>query len=358
MWTQISRRNHNKQRHADMPTADMPTKKSKQTSSAMTTGKALLVRSCVLLLILKRVWAVSSLHNEEEKEHHRNTMAFEGGGHGRVNLFPFFHPPSEGVNNNHESVDDRNEKDEADDATADDGEEEEDRDIESFWDFLVDEMSSIATTAPTSSSQPSNIPSTMSSSQDPSASPTSSSRPSQSPTSFMTVLSLQDIVGVCGGAPNGIGCANEPVTMGNPNDLVNCYNITNFGGFAPYFVDAVTFWVGNSIDLPGDMSVRIWNGSTGGGPTSLLFNQSIPTGDYRIGKNTFNLGTDVEIASEEVCIGVFSMALMDGLRIQAELGEGDQSYILAPNCGIVAFAPLNEQVLTNTNFCIEASVFG
>jgi hypothetical protein len=170
-------------------------------------------------------------------------------------------------------------------------------------------------------------------------------------------MSLQQEVGVCNGDVNGVGCAevNNSGTMGNPNDLVNCYNITNFGGTAPFFLDTVRFWMGESISLPSDLSVRVWAGTVDGGASGQpLRTQNLDT--YGFGENTVQLETPLEVATEEVCIGLFSMTLMDGLRVRTEPGNGDQSFVQAPACGADTFTSL-EAFGISANFCMEAFAF-
>ena len=144
--------------------------------------------------------------------------------------------------------------------------------------------------------------------------------------------------------------------MGNPNDAVNCYDISTIGESPPFTIDAVRFWLGDSIPLPGDLSVRIWSGTVQEGPSDeILLNQEL--NNFVFGENTANLDTPIEIDTNEVCIGLFSENIMDGLRVQAEQGDGDQSFTLAPECGVDEFGSLSSFGFS-LNYCIEALVFG
>ena len=187
--------------------------------------------------------------------------------------------------------------------------------------------------------------------------PVPTSPPSARPTIFQTVLSLLNQTGVCGGGVSGIGCADLTGngTQGNPNDLVNCFNISDFGGTAPFFVDSVRFWTGQSIPLPSDLNIRIWDRSVGGTPTgNPIITQAIF--NYTIGENNFKIDPPVQITTDNVCIGLYSATIADGLRIRAEPGTGADSFARSPACGANQFTQLTSLGL-KLNFCIEAHVF-
>jgi hypothetical protein len=211
--------------------------------------------------------------------------------------------------------------------------------------------------SPSPTSMPSPSPTTTESSE-PTASPTSSFEPTQAPTRFASILSLQSVVGECSGDFNGVGCADTDGSgsRGNPNDIVNCYDVTEFGGSAPFSFESVSFWIGDSVPLPSDLSIRLWTGSVDGGPTDeILLTQEIS--GYGIGGNTFALVSSLVIVSNEVCVGLVSTTITDGLRVQTEMGPGDRSFVLAPNCGAEEFTSLVGFGIS-ANFCIEASVVG
>jgi len=177
------------------------------------------------------------------------------------------------------------------------------------------------------------------------------------PEPFAGILSLQNTVGVCLGSTNGIGCSqsSNANAIGNPNDLVNCFDVTDVGGDAPFSLDGIRFWIGTSIELPPDLGVRVWS-STDGSPDILLQEQSL-TG-YVIGENTFDLTTPINIESNEFCVGVFSENPMGALRIQNDptaLSEGSESFILAPQCGVGEFSSI-EALKLQGSLCIEAFV--
>jgi hypothetical protein len=169
---------------------------------------------------------------------------------------------------------------------------------------------------------------------------------------------LQSEVGVCGGDTSGVGCADIAGngSEGNPNDIVNCYDVTEFGGSAPFSLESVRFWIGDSVPLPSDLSIRLWNGTVDGGPTDeILLTQELSV--YDIGENTVDLNSSLDIVSNEICVGLFSANITEGLRIQTENGLGDKSFVLAPNCGAEEFTSLLGFGLGGT-FCIEAFVVG
>jgi hypothetical protein len=144
---------------------------------------------------------------------------------------------------------------------------------------------------------------------------------------------------------------------GNPNDIVNCFDVKDIGGQAPFSLNAVRFWIGTSIDLPADLSIRVWS-SVSGSPGTQLREQSL-TG-YTKGLNRFDLSTPLEITSDEFCVGLFSIDPTGGLRIQNEetaAAGGLASFVLAPQCGVMVFTPLQTLTLIGS-LCIEAFVSG
>lgn len=143
---------------------------------------------------------------------------------------------------------------------------------------------------------------------------------------------------------------------GNPNDLVNCFNVADFGGTAPFFVDQVRFFIGESIPLPSSLSVRLFAASPSGLPVETpLFEEIVP--NLIIGENTVSLSSAFEVTTQEICVGVFAGNEIEGLRIRNEIGLGDQSFVRAPNCLFPTFSSLDEVGLP-VRFCIEALVFG
>jgi hypothetical protein len=188
-----------------------------------------------------------------------------------------------------------------------------------------------------------------------------SSNPTLSPTlsPFSTILSLQLDVGVCDGdSSEEVGCTDPGGTIGNPSDFANCYNITNYGGTAPFVLDTVRFWIGTIIPLPSDLSVRAWAGTVVGGPSDMvLLTQNLTT--YEFGENTVQLEAPLEVATEEICIGLFSTSLTDAVvvRTGTGMGNGDQSFIKFPECEVDTFTTL-EALGGSLNFCIEAFAFG
>ena len=177
-------------------------------------------------------------------------------------------------------------------------------------------------------------------------------------TTFLGILSLQDSVGVCSvTSTNGIGCSvtSDGGMAGNPNDLVNCFDVTDIGGSAPFSLDTVRFWIGTSNDLPPDLRVRIWS-SVDGSPDALLQEEAIP--QFTSGVNTFDLGTPAVIESNEFCVGVSSQDPMGGLRIQNEdpsATGGLSSFVLSPQCGVTEFTTLQTLTLRGS-LCIEAFI--
>jgi hypothetical protein len=173
--------------------------------------------------------------------------------------------------------------------------------------------------------------------------------------SFSGVLTLQAQAGVCSNADtNGIGCAETEGTGngGNPNDLVNCYDVTSIGGTAPFVIDQVRFWIGTSIPLPTDLSVRVFS-SASGAPSTQIGSQALS--GYVTGANTFPLTTPITVTTNQFCIGINSQNANDGLRIQNEVGSGSQSFVLAPQCQATSFTSLQAFQLP-AQLCIEAFV--
>jgi hypothetical protein len=200
---------------------------------------------------------------------------------------------------------------------------------------------------------PSEIPS-----QHPSGSPSKSGSPSGSPTTWSTILSYQNEVGVCNGLLTGVGCADNAGVgeRGNPNDIVNCFNVTEFGAFIPFFVESVRFFTSESLSLSPDLKIRVWDGTTTGGPIGdPLLTQEIF--GFVVGENNFALDEPFEIGTEQICIGLFSETPTAGLRIRGEDGTGLQSYLKAPVCGAQDFVT-TASVGAALDLCIEASLFG
>jgi hypothetical protein len=183
--------------------------------------------------------------------------------------------------------------------------------------------------------------------------------PSAAPTprfDFSGILSLQASFGVCAvNSTNGIGCARTSSgAAGNPNDIVNCFDVKALGGSAPFSLDAVRFWIGTSVALPADLLVRAWT-SVDGRPGTVLHEQALV--GFLPGMNMFNLTNPPEIQSDTFCVGVASEDTSSGLRIQneADLGGGFQSFILSPRCGVDEFQTLSNLTFSGS-FCIEAFV--
>ena len=142
---------------------------------------------------------------------------------------------------------------------------------------------------------------------------------------------------------------------GNPNDLVNCFDITDIGGSAPFSLDTVRFWIGSSSDLPPDLSVRIWS-AIDGSPAMVLHEESIS--QFTFGVNTFDLESPAEIEASEFCVGLSSKDPMGGLRIQTENPSnagGASSFLFSPQCGVAEFTAL-ETIPLRGSLCIEAFV--
>jgi hypothetical protein len=173
----------------------------------------------------------------------------------------------------------------------------------------------------------------------------------------LVVLSNQANPGVCA-ALYSTGCSNDDGSLGNPQDLVNCF--INNKTALPYQVNAVRFWLGTAIPPPKYLDVRIWSGSRANGPSSLMFEQSLPAqlilGEY--GPITAYLDTPVEITEQEFCVGVFSGPTKysgltyDAVTIQFEASNGQEanSFREMPMCGIETFTRYGDKL------CIEALV--
>ena len=205
---------------------------------------------------------------------------------------------------------------------------------------------------------------------------------------FDVVLTYQSQPGVCSGSASGIGCAGEATGSdmgGNPNTLLNCYDVTSFatvdegdtitttGTNTSRVVELkeVKFWIGESSDLPRDLSVRVWDsvdGTIGSGPNNLLFEQDVL--DYSVGENTIFMDVasgDGSLIPENgvVCVGVYSESVQDGLRIQtesppADVDTGDTvdpvgSFLMTPSCGLTEFTSLADLTVRG-GLCIEAIV--
>jgi hypothetical protein len=171
------------------------------------------------------------------------------------------------------------------------------------------------------------------------------------------VLSVQETEGVCTGPANGVGCASESEEMqgGNPNDIVNCFDITTVGLALPFQVNAVRFWVGDSANLPADLKIRVWEGTVSGGPTTnILYSQDLS--GYNSGENNVFITSELLIFEPEFCIGVNSASMDDGLRIQTDGGDMESnSFIMSPRCGLPEFQSLTD-IMVMGDFCIEAFV--
>jgi len=172
------------------------------------------------------------------------------------------------------------------------------------------------------------------------------------------VLSYQNVAGLCGGESNGIGCANDSpddASSGNPNDIVNCYDVTLFGVEPPFTLDSIRVWIGDSTTLTPDLRVQVWVGNPGGGPISerLLYSEELF--DYSVGENKFDLNM-VGLLQTNICVGVTALSANAGLRIQTDNGgAGEASFLRSPECGLDEFISLFDVGLTN-DFCIEALV--
>jgi hypothetical protein len=170
-----------------------------------------------------------------------------------------------------------------------------------------------------------------------------------------------DVPGICGASIGDFGCANLDGmgNSGNPNDAVNCFDVTDFGGSPPFFVSSVRFWLGTSIRLPADLEIRAWNGTVATGPTTTLLYSEELSG-YVQGENTVQLLEPLEVLTDEFCIGLASQTVTDGLRVGTEAGSGVSSFVIAPVCGGPDFTALSQltEVGFSLDLCIEALVFG
>ncbi|OEU19342.1 hypothetical protein FRACYDRAFT_235389 [Fragilariopsis cylindrus CCMP1102] len=176
-----------------------------------------------------------------------------------------------------------------------------------------------------------------------------------------TVLSFQDVPGVCNGPTNGIGCASvDPDTEtvgGNPNDIVNCFNIDLFDVSIPFQIESVRFWIGESAAVPTDLKINVFAGNAADGPMESVLLYTEEVFGYTFGENTADLSMDLMIFQEEFCVGISSTDANSGLRIQTDNKNevNDGSYLKSPACGIEQFQSLTDVGLTN-DFCIEALV--
>mmetsp|Transcript_1006 Transcript_1006/g.2322 ORF Transcript_1006/g.2322 Transcript_1006/m.2322 type:complete len:441 (-) Transcript_1006:163-1485(-) len=188
-----------------------------------------------------------------------------------------------------------------------------------------------------------------------------SDAPSTSPTPNLSILTYQDVRGICSGSTNGIGCASEDPNeqlSGNPNEIVNCYNVTEFDIGIPFQIDAVRVWIGDSSPPPPDLQLNVFAGTKENGPTNDIILYSQQLFGYTAGENTFAISMDVMIFQTNFCVGVTSRSTNSGLRIQTD-GSGEDneaSYLRSPECGIVNFMSLTNVGLVENAFCIEALV--
>ena len=177
------------------------------------------------------------------------------------------------------------------------------------------------------------------------------------PEKIERVLSVQEVEGECNGPSNGVGCASETAEMqgGNPNDIANCFDVTTVGLAVPFELNSVRFWVGDSTDLPADLSIRVWEGTVATGPTTnVLYTQELS--GYNSGQNNVFITTDLLIFTNEFCVGVTSVSMDDGLRVQTDGGDMmSNSFIMSPRCGIPEFRSLTD-IMVMGDFCIEAFV--
>jgi hypothetical protein len=177
------------------------------------------------------------------------------------------------------------------------------------------------------------------------------------PNATVRVLSLQQQIGVCSGPSNGVGCASESDGMqgGNPNDIVNCFSVTEIGLSPPFQLTATRFWVGDSAVPPEDLSIQVWAGTVADGPTAInLYSQAL--NGFVSGENTVRLDETLLLFDAEFCVGVRSDSMDDGLRIQTDGGQSDHSsYLMSPRCGLPEFKSLGD-IAGPGDFCIEAMV--
>ncbi len=188
--------------------------------------------------------------------------------------------------------------------------------------------------------------------------------PTASPTASPTVLTVQDVAGVCPRVPgvDEVGCAFESNNGGNPNDLVICFDAEQFGVTVPLKLQAVRFWLGVSTDLPADLRLVVWVGSVSGGPTNVLYTQSLTPSSYMTGENTVTLSPSLDVLEAEFCVGLSSDSVVDGLRVGVSPGtDATSSFFRAPNCGDPNFVSLvslesQDPDFPNGGYCIEAIV--
>ena len=174
------------------------------------------------------------------------------------------------------------------------------------------------------------------------------------------ILTYQNSAGICGDPGPGVGCANEQPNAenpkGNPNDIVNCYDVTEFGVEIPFGFDSIRFWIGDSTAVPPDLQLKIWVRTPGGGPISSRLLYSQPLLGHTLGENIFDIDYGALVRQSNICIGVTSTSVDAGLRIQTDPGGvGEASYIRSPACSVDDFTSLFDAGLKN-NFCIEALV--
>jgi hypothetical protein len=170
-------------------------------------------------------------------------------------------------------------------------------------------------------------------------------------------LSLQDTQGICNGPANGVGCASETDEMkgGNPNDIVNCFNVESVGLSAPFRLSAIRFWIGDSSGAPSDLKLRVWEGTVSGGPSMNVLHTQDLVG-FAVGENNAVVNSDVLIFETEFCVGVTSTSMDDGLRIQTDSGQvNSASWLMSPRCGLPEFQTLAGIGVVG-DFCIEAMV--
>jgi hypothetical protein len=142
---------------------------------------------------------------------------------------------------------------------------------------------------------------------------------------------------------------------GNPNDVVNCFDVSTVGLGAPFQLTAVRFWMGDSTLPPADLSIQVWEGSVATGPSETnIYSQELV--GFVSGENTAAVTTTLLIFDQQFCVGVKSASMTDGLRMQTDGGATDSaSYLKSPRCGLPEFKSLNE-IAGPGDFCIEAFV--
>jgi hypothetical protein len=180
----------------------------------------------------------------------------------------------------------------------------------------------------------------------------------------LVVLSNQANAGICDRSSVN-GCTYADGTVGNPNDIVNCFQ--NEMTALPFQVHAVRFWLDNlSIPAPENLNVRIWSGSKANGPSSTtpMFDQPLPPGSINTQvMDDFSviayLDRPVEITKGEFCAGVFSGPTKfsgltnDAVQIFSEAKDVLETNFFwkAPVCGVDTF-----QQIGGTVGCIEVLV--